>query len=254
MKNRTQRISRVGFILLIMIFTLSCVPVEKLNYFNDIDDMSEPVVNPKGQKVIMPFDKLYIKVISIDEKTSQLLNSIDNQSSGTVSGIIGNIVDESGDLNYPYIGKINVAGLTLAQAGLKMEEALNQVVSKSAVIIKFIENNVTVMGEVQRQGMYTFSQDKINIYDALALGGGLTKYGDRSKVVLMRQEGDKILHYKLNLSNSRIAEKSYFYIQPNDIIVVEPLKNISGSYGNNTFYMVISSVSLLLTILIFIGI
>ena len=55
-----------------MIFTVSCVPVEKLSYFNDINDLQEPGVNPRTQKLIMPFDKLYIKVLSIDPQTSQI--------------------------------------------------------------------------------------------------------------------------------------------------------------------------------------
>jgi polysaccharide export outer membrane protein len=241
-------------ILSILTITISCVPVTKLNYFNDLSDLQEPAINPRIQKVIMPFDKIYIKVLSIDEKTNQLFNSTDSQSSASLSGLIGNIVDEAGNINYPYVGKINVGGLTLAQAGLKIEEALGQYVSKSAVIVKFIDNNITVMGEVQRQGVFSLSQDKTTIYEALALGGGLTKYGDRGKVILIRQEGEKILHYKLDLTNSRIADKNYYYIQPNDIIIVEPLKNISSSYGNNTLSMLITSVSLILTILIYLGI
>jgi polysaccharide biosynthesis/export protein len=254
MRNRNQFEIPVIIILSVLAITISCVPVKKINYFNDLPDLQEPAINPRIQKVIMPFDKIYIKVLSIDEKTNQLYNSADNQSSANLSGIIGNIVDETGNINYPFVGKINVGGLTLAQAGAKIEEALGQVVSKSAVIVKFIDNNVTVMGEVQKQGVYALAQDKITIYEALALGGGLTRYGDRSKVILIRPEGEKIMHYKLDLTTSRIAGKDYFYIQPNDVIIVEPLKSISSSYGNNTFSMLLSSASLILTILIFLGI
>ena len=62
-------------VILIMIFTVSCVPAKQLSYFNDINELEEPGVNPRTQKLIMPFDKLYIKVLSIDPQTSQIFNS-----------------------------------------------------------------------------------------------------------------------------------------------------------------------------------
>lgn len=104
------------------------------------------------------------------------------------------------------------------------------------------------MGEVQRQGVFPFSQDKINIYEALALGGGLTRYGDRKNIMLIRQESDKIIHYKLNLSDSKIAGKDYYYIMNNDVIVVEPMKAISWSYNNITFTTVLSTLATFLSL------
>ncbi len=234
-----------------MVFVISCVPVEKLSYLNDINELQEPIVNPKEHKLIMPFDKLYIKVYSIDEKTNLLFNSNESTGGSSSPGMIGYIVDESGNINYPFVGKINVVGLSTIQASSKVSEALNEYVSNASVIVRFIDNTVTIVGEVKNQGIFTFSQDKLNIYEALALGGGLSMYGDRGKVVLIRQEGDKIMHHKLDLSNSRIAGKDYYYIQANDVIVVEPLKAISSSYGNNTYSMILASISTILSILIF---
>jgi polysaccharide export outer membrane protein len=233
-----------------MVIIVSCVPIKKLTYFNDIDELNEPRVNPREQKLIMPFDKLYIKVLSIDEKTNQLFNSSDNMSLSSATGIIGNRVDESGNINYPFIGKIKVGGLKTAEASLKIQEALNQYVSNAAVDIKFIDNNVTIIGDVQRQGLYSFTQDKLNIYEALALGGGISQYGDRKNVILIRQEGDKIMHHKLDLSDSKIAGKDYYYIQANDVIVVEPLKSSSWfNFNNTTFTTFLTSLTTLLTII-----
>lgn len=241
-------------IITFLILSTSCVPVKKLSYFNDIDNLEEPVFNPRGQKVIMPHDKLYIKVLSIDERTNQLFNTNEGVGGGNSTSIIGYLVDENGNINFPYVGKIQVINLTTDQAGKKIEESLGVYLSNAAVNVKFIDNNVTVMGEVQRQGMYSFSQDKLTIYEALALGGGVSRYGDRTKVVLIRQEGDKILHYKMNLTNSKITDKEYYYIHPNDVIVVEPMKNISASYGNNTYSIFLSTISALFTILMISGV
>ena len=102
----------------LIIFTISCVPTKKLRYFNDINELEEPGVNPRMQKLIMPFDKLYIRVLSIDPQTSQIFNPADEFRVGGagISSIIGYLVDEGGNVNFPFVGNIQVGSLTTAQA------------------------------------------------------------------------------------------------------------------------------------------
>lgn len=238
-------------IILILIFATSCVPVKQLNYFNDLDELVEPGINPRTQKLIMPFDKLYIKVISIDAPTNLIFNDNEEMRSGSSNGVLGYLVDEAGNINFPFVGNINVAKLTTAQASEKIQKALGDYVSNISVTVKYIDNQVTVMGEVQHQGVFPFIQDKLNIYEALGLGGGLTQYGDRKKIILIRNEGTKIMHYRLDLSNSKIAAKDYYYILPNDVIVVEPLKALSSSYQNITYTTILSSITTLIAVLLF---
>jgi polysaccharide biosynthesis/export protein len=241
--------------ILLMVFAVSCVPVKQLSYFNDINELEEPGINPRTQKLIMPFDKLYIKVLSIDLQTSQIFNSTDEMRSGGYgnSGILGYLVDEKGNVNFPFVGDINVGSLTTSQAALKIQKALSEYVSNTSVAVKYIDNQVTIMGEVQDQGVFGFIQDKLNIYEALSLGGGLTRYGDRRNIILIRHEGEKVMHYRLNVSDSKITTKDYYYILPNDVIVVEPLKAISSSYANITYTTILSSITTLIAILLFTG-
>ncbi len=239
----------VAFLLLLL--TASCVPIKQLNYFNDLDDLKEPGINPRTQKLIMPFDKLYIKVLSIDEKTNQIFNTTEEMRSGVSNGVLGYLVDEKGNVNFPFVGNINVASLTTSQAAEKIQKALSDYVSQISVTVKYIDNQITVMGEVKQQGVYNFIQDKLNIYEALGLGGGLTQYGDRKKVILIRNVGDKIMHYRLNLSDSKIANKDYYYILPNDVIIVEPMNAISSSYQNITYTTILSSITTLIAVLLF---
>ena len=250
--QKKLKFSKKSLILvLIMVFGISCVPTKELSYFNDLNDLEEPAVNPRTQKLIMPFDKLYIKVISIDPQTSQIFNTSEEMRSGESNGILGYLVDEAGNVNFPFVGNINVTSLTTSQAAMKIQKALSDYVSNTSISVKYIDNQVTILGEVERQGVYPFIQDKLNIYEALGLGGGLTRFGDRKKIILIRNEGDKIMHYRLNLSDSKIASKDFYYILPNDVILVEPLKAISTSYQNNTYSTVLSSVSTFITVLLF---
>jgi polysaccharide biosynthesis/export protein len=240
-------------VILIIITVASCVPLKDLSYFNDINELAEPIVNPKIQKIIMPFDRLYIKVTSTDAATNQIFNVSEETrySSGVGSSILGYPVDEAGNIDFPFIEKIKVGSLTTSQAAQKIQNALNDYVSKTSITVKFIDNKVSVLGEVRNQGVYSFSQDKINIYEALALSGGLTQYGNRKNIILIRQEGDKVIHHKLNLSDSKVASKDYYYIFPNDVIVVEPLKSITSSYQNITYTTVLTSITTLIAVLLF---
>jgi polysaccharide biosynthesis/export protein len=240
-------------IAFVMVFAISCVPVNQLSYFNDLNYLEEPEVNPRTQKLVMPFDKLYIKVISIDPQTSAIFNATEEIRTGESNGILGYLVDEKGDINFPFVGNINLLSLTTAQAAAKIQKALNEYVSNTAVTVKYVDNRVTVIGEVQNQGVYPFIQDKLNIYEAIGLGGGINRYGDRKKIILVRNEGDKIMHHRLNLSDSNIASKDYYYILPNDVIIVEPLKAISSSYDNITYTTILTSITTLIAVLLFTG-
>ena len=251
MKKRIKLSSQFTIILL-MLVTISCVPVKELSYFNDINDLEEPVVNPKTQKTIAPFDRLYIKVLSTDQPTSQIFNfSEEIRGTTEASPIIGYLVDEAGFITFPFVGKVSVGSLSTHDAALKIQTALNDYVSNTSVTVKFVGNQVSVLGEVARQGVFSFAQDKLNIYEALALGGGLTRYGDRKSVILIRQEGDKIMHHRLNLSDSKVAGKDYYYVLPNDVVVVEPLKSVSSSYQNNTYTTILTSITTLIAVLLF---
>ncbi|NLD62637.1 MAG: hypothetical protein GX646_01950 [Bacteroidales bacterium] len=257
MRIRKNRLLKLALTLItVALMAVSCVPTAQLSYFNDMEELAQPTVNPRTQKLIKPFDKLYVRVLSIDLQTNQIFNATDEMrmgSYGSTAGLIGYLVDEDGNINFPFVGKINVVDLTTADAADKIQRALSDYVPQTSIIVKYVDNQVTVMGEVQRQGVYSFTQDKLNIYEALGLGGGITRYGDRKKVILIRNEEGKVLHYRLDLSDSKIANRSYYYVLPNDVIVVEPLKAISTSYSNITYTTILSTISTAIAVLLFAG-
>jgi polysaccharide export outer membrane protein len=255
MAKRKIPVSSALIILFFILMNVSCVPHKELRYFNDINELEEPKVNPRSQKVILPFDNLYIRVLSIDPQTSQIFNASEGtRMGGQNTNLISYLVDEEGNINFPFVGKINVGSLTTAEAADKIQNALSDYVSNISVSVKFIDNRITVLGEVQTPGVYNFTQDKLNIYDVLGLGGGITRYGDRENVILVRNEDGKIKHYRLNLSESDIASKNTYYIYNNDVIIVEPLKAISSSYSNVTYSTILTSITTVIAVLLFIGV
>src|SRR5512133_389483 len=99
-KNIKYCLYKADFILALTLSS-ACVPLKQLNYFNDLNELDEPGVNPRKQKLIMPFDKLYIKVLSIDAQTSQIFNVTEEMRSGGSNGILGYLVNENGDVTFP---------------------------------------------------------------------------------------------------------------------------------------------------------
>jgi len=233
-------------IVILTIAISACVPYSKIKYFNDIDDLGEPAVNPMKSKVIYPFDKLHVTVLSTDEQTADLLNSYGQGNSDNAKGYV---VDETGYIYYPFVGRIKVSGLTLLEAADKISKAMSGIITKPEVNVSLMDNMVTVMGEVGSQGRYLITGDFINIYQALALGGGLSQYADRKKVILLRNENNKLMYYKLDLTNSKIASSPLYYIIPNDIIIVEPLRKKSLSYQNPMISTVLTAITAILSIL-----
>jgi len=237
MKNKMKRYAPLTAFVLILVLSTSCVSNKKLKYFNDINEIQGPITNPILKKHIMPFDKLAIRVISSESNTNQLLGQINTGvSSSETSVSTGYLVDEEGNINFPFIGKVNLDGLTTDEAAAKLTKELNVYVTASSVYVQFSEKSVTLLGSVNAQGMYPFTQEKLTIYEAISLGGGISQYGDRDNVILIRQDGNKITQTKLNLTTSRIIGSEFYYILPNDIIVVEPLRSASWFNFNSSAY------------------
>jgi polysaccharide biosynthesis/export protein len=253
MKNKLN--FKTSFIFLVfLIINISCVTVKKVEYFRDIKEFSEPTVNPMTQKEIIPFDKLSIIVLSTDQETAKILNFPTE-----VENFMGNaertgfLVDEEGNIYFPFVGKIKVEGFTIIEAAQEIKTSISGLVPNPEVIVSFLDNRVTVLGQVNNQGMHTINREKINIFEAIGLGGGITDFGDRRKVVLMRMEEDKPTFHRINLTSSQIAYSEYFYVLPNDVIFVEPLR--AKIYIQNSVYrdVFLTVTSLITTAIIYFG-
>lgn len=234
----------------IAILVSSCMSYSKLQYIREGDD-SEYRVDRK-HKTIKPFDELYVKVLSTDEKTASIFTSDTRSASYMDMNLVSYTVNENGEILFPFVGKIMVKDLTLEQASEKVQSALSQYLLNTAIRVRFINNRVTVLGEVAREGDYAFSTDKLSIFQAIGMAGGVNAYGDRRKVTLIRIVNDKATYHTVNLADKNIVESDFYYIEANDVIVVKPLRAITHTFQNNTYATVLTTVSSLIAVLLFI--
>lgn len=225
----------VRLFILLLVFLVgsmsSCVPLKRIKYAQE--PVEDSVINSyltaqTGLNTINPYDELFIRISSFDEKTYQFFNpySYGNNNLGNqAANIYSYTVAEDGFIDYPFVGRIHLAGLTLLQAQDSVEAALSMYLADAEATVKFTQKYITILGEVNSPGQISFQKEKINLYEMIAMAGDLTIHADRKNVTLIRQEGDSTKYYYIDVTHKDLVESEFYYLQPNDIIYVEPLRS-----------------------------
>lgn len=244
----------IPILLLLTLMLVGCVPQEKLKYVqNETTDQIKSSYNHVRQvKRIQPFDNLYIKVLSIEAETARIFsNETVMNGPGLDINLISYTVNEKGLIDFPFVGDIDVNKLTLKEAKEKIEKELSQYISNTSITIKFVNSNITVLGEVRVQGEFPYFKDQINIFQAIGFAGGMTDYGDKSNITLIREDGSSIKYHIIDLTDKGIIETEYFYLHPNDIVIVEPIKTKFRNLRTFTYSTLLATATTLVTILYF---
>lgn len=131
-------------------------------------------------------------------------------------------VNADGFINFPVLGKIHVAGMTLEQLADFLTEKISADVKDPIVTVELLNFHVNVMGDVVHPGSRLVTRERYSVLDALAEAGDLRTTGERKRVLLIREENGKREYHRLNLNDAALLESPYFYLQQNDVIYVEP--------------------------------
>lgn len=132
------------------------------------------------------------------------------------------VVSPDGFINFPVLGKIHVAGMTLDGLTDYLTEKIGEKVVDPIVTVELINFHVNVIGEVNHPGMYIVNRERFSVLDALAQAGDLTAYGERNNVMIIREEDGKRVVRRLDLNKAETLESPYFYLCQNDVVYVEP--------------------------------
>ena len=244
-------------LLLAMTFA-SCVPQKKMLLLKEaqmaaenqsINYVNERSVNYKLQ----PGDNLYIRFLNtIDERSAASLNGETTRTTQMSSDaniyLQSYTLDEAGCIELPLTGKINLKNLTVDQAKEKLQTEINKFVNQTTLIVKLSNFNLTVLGEVTRPGMYKVYQSQINLFEALALAGNMTNFAKNEEVKIVRQTDNGSEIITVDLGSADILSSPYYYLKPNDIIYVEPLKIKQWGFTSFPYSTVLSVVSLAVTL------
>ena len=241
--------------LLTLLFLASCGSTRNLAYFSDLEDQaaySEEIANI-SEPTIQPDDILNITVSSQNPEADALFNRGALPVAATTAGAgpEGYLVDKSGYVDFPVIGRVQLAGLSKEEAKLKIRTALEEYMRDPIVHIRFLNFRVTVIGEVNRPATLAIPSERINILQALGMAGDMTAFGNRDNVLIIREESGKRNMVRLDLNSKNVLNSPYFYLQQNDVVYVEPnkMKEVQAS-TNTRFLSIIVAATSLATILV----
>jgi len=240
---------RISVFSLIFILAVSCIPTEKLKYTIEDSDAKDKFNNDRLEKTIQPYDYLFIKIYSLDERTSQIFEQ-DIRYGYSDEQLLSYEVSDKGYINFPFIGNIILKDLTLEEARNKLEQELNKYLTNISIRIRFVGNKITVLGEVRNPGNFTFFDEKITVFQALALASDVSDFGDKTKVTLVREKDNIITYQYLDLTNKRIAESENYYLLPNDILIVDPVRTKYRQMRDYTpVYLMLTTITTLIAVL-----
>lgn len=232
----------------------SCISTKQLTYFQ-----GEPISKTELYKInnepyrLQINDVLYIDIKANDSEIVSMFNSSETGSSGggnTGQNLYfnGYSVNRHGNIRIPYLGDLNVLGYTEKEVRIKIEEELGKFFKNPELIfvtVKMAGINFVVTGEVGSPGSLNLAQNQVSIIDAISNAGEITPYGNRKEVTIIRKTIDGVKKYKLDYTKIEIFDSENFYIQPNDIVYVAPLKQKSWGIGTTGFQTFSTAVTIL---------
>ncbi|MBN2175256.1 MAG: polysaccharide biosynthesis/export family protein [Bacteroidales bacterium] len=250
MPDKTFLLKIIIFLSLGAFIFSSCVPMKKQIFMQVKEDTvkSEYINDKKMDYKLKPGNNLYVQVVSLEEDVSDFFNmgygSSGNMYYDAAIYLNSYSVSDSGYVEMPFLGKIYVRGLTLGEIKENIQKRVDSYLYNTIVIVKIVNYNISVVGEVNRPGQFKIYQDKINIFEVLGLAGDMTVYAKRNDVKVIRktEKGSKI--YSLDLLDDNVLESELYYILPDDIVYVAPVKGRNFAFTSFPYTLVISSISL----------
>ena len=249
------------FLLFIIVAILgaSCVPAKKLVYLQHEDELKHRKEIPKDSILrthnldvkeyrIQPLDMLSINFESITDEEYDFFSKVTPQqrAGGGANNLLlnGILVDLEGNVEYPVVGKIQVGGLTIFQAQLKLQEVANKFLNDAVVRIRLLNFRFTVLGEVNGEKVVVSPNTRVTMMEAIGLTGGFTELADRSHIKILRQQGSNTEVFYVNLLEEQYIESPYYFVQQNDVIIVPPLRQRTfKKYFSQNVGLVTSTVS-----------
>jgi polysaccharide export outer membrane protein len=244
-------------LILIIVMLGACTSQQKLSYLSNLPEIGgeETFTMEIPDYLIQPRDILYItiKAMTPDGRIADFLMAANSYAGNYItqgesgSYIYGYDVNSEGNIILPVIGLLKVEGQTLEETRKLLQESADKVFKNSTVECKLLSFKFTVIGEVGAPGTYINYNNYLTVLEAIGRAGGVGDYGDRSRVLVVRPKDKGSKTYRLNLQDKNILSSEAYFLLPNDVVIVEPLKQKIFNMNLPTISFVITTVIGVLT-------
>jgi polysaccharide export outer membrane protein len=232
---------------LFLSFFCSCTSTEKLTYLQDeksdnikATELIKTMRLQESQFKLQPADRLELNIFSL---TDEKVNFIKKPE-------VEVVLDNKGQIELPVIGFVTISGLTLREAEQKLRTVSSEYLKSPSISIKLLNFNFTVIGEVSQQGSFNSTETRLNVLEAIGKAGGLTENANRENIRIVRTENNSAKIYQFNILEDNSLQSPNYFLQPNDIVLVSPLKSNSRSQQRTaTIGLVVSVISVVTSVL-----
>ena len=259
MKRLTTITKSIALVIITSLMMISCIPHKKLLILQgqSKEDTTSQYKNDRSLTYrIQTGDNLFIRVISLDEKTAMMFNATGESSNAytTDASIYLNsyTVSEIGNIEFPLVGQIFVQNLTVEEVKIKLQTILDQYIKETVIIVKLVNFNLTILGEVRSPGQYKVYKTEINILEAISMAGDMLNFANRNEVTIVRQTKAGTETHIVDLSSKDILNSDYYYMKPNDILYIQPLKGKQFTFAEFPYAVIFSALSTLILLLSYI--
>jgi polysaccharide biosynthesis/export protein len=212
-------------LIMVLVIVTGCASSKKLTYFNDIAATTgADSINRLQQLKIQPGDILQITITTLDKDISQIFNpNLAVAGSTATSGMEqGYLVDSTGNITLPVIGKINVRDKTTAEINDLVSHELEKTVRNAYVSTRLVNFRVSVLGDVAHPGSFRIGAERASLLDALSMAGDLNVTAKRDDIMIIREVNGIKTYSTINLNDSKTLSSPYYYLSNNDVIYVKP--------------------------------
>ena len=251
MKINLHLLKKTGvLVFLAAILLSSCVPMKKIRYLQDAGNDQEPKTEFSNKTDTVEYrvhkgDNLYINVNTLEDKNNYFNDINIGGNFYYESSIYLNSysVNDSGYVEFPLIGKVLVDNLTIEEIQNQLQQKVDEYIKNTVVIVKLANFRISMLGEFNHPGKYVVYQDKINVFEAIAMAGDMTDFARRNQVMLIRQSENGVKTKRLNLNDYSLLESEYYYLMPNDIIYVEPLRGKQFAFSEFPYLLILTTIT-----------
>jgi polysaccharide biosynthesis/export protein len=244
-------------LLLPLLLAASCTSQQKLAYLANLPETGgeELFTMEIPDYKLQPRDVLYItvKAMTPDGTIKDFLTSTQyGQSISIGQGegggyLYGFDINSEGNIILPVVGEIKVSDLTLEETRKLLQSRAEQVFKDATVECKLLSFKFTVIGEVRAPGSYINYNNYLTVLEAIGRAGGVSDYGRRDKVLVVRPTEKGTRTYYLNLQDKNLLASEAYFLLPNDVVIVEPVKQKIFNMNLPTISFIISTFTGVLT-------